>query len=74
MIFETAQELDVQVFATTHSFDCIQAFQQVAEGYGPSESMLVSLRRREADPDDIVAVLSDRDELGAVVDADIEIR
>jgi len=74
MIFETAQELDVQVFATTHSYDCVQAFQQVAEDYGPSESMLVSLRRREADPEDIVAVLSDQEDLSAVVDANIEVR
>jgi AAA15 family ATPase/GTPase len=74
IIFETAQKLNVQVFATTHSYDCLQAFQQVAEDYGSSESMLVSLRRREADPEDIVAVLSDRDELGAVVDANIEVR
>jgi ABC-type branched-subunit amino acid transport system ATPase component len=74
MIFKTARELDVQVFATTHSYDCIQAFQQVAEDYGSSESMLVSLRRREEDPEEIVAVVSDREELGAVVDANIEVR
>lgn len=74
MIFEIAQKLDVQVFATTHSYDCIQAFQQVSEEYGPSESMLVSLRRREEEPEDIVAVLSDREDLGAVVNANIEVR
>jgi AAA15 family ATPase/GTPase len=74
VIFETAQELDVQVFATTHSYDCVQAFQQVAQDYERSESMLVSLRRREEDPEDIVAVLSDRDELGTVVEENIEVR
>lgn len=31
MIFETAQELNVQVFATTHSYDCVQAFERVAQ-------------------------------------------
>jgi hypothetical protein len=74
MIFEMAQELDVQVFATTHSYDCVQAFEQVAQDYECSESMLVSLRRREKDPEDIVAVLSDRDELGTVVEENIEVR
>jgi AAA15 family ATPase/GTPase len=29
IIFELAEKLDVQVFATTHSNDCIAAFQQV---------------------------------------------
>ena len=74
MIFKTAQELNVQVFATTHSYDCVQAFEQVAQDYEPSQSMLVSLRRREEDPEDIVAVLSDRDELGTVVEENIEVR
>ena len=74
MIFETAQELNVQVFATTHSYDCVQAFEQVAQEYARSESMLVSLRRREKNPEDIVAVLSDRDELGAVVEENVEVR
>jgi energy-coupling factor transporter ATP-binding protein EcfA2 len=74
LIFETAKKLNVQVFATTHSYDCVQAFEQVAQDYERSESMLVSLRRREEDPEDIVAVLSDRDELGTVVEENIEVR
>jgi predicted ATP-dependent endonuclease of OLD family len=28
LILETAQRLDVQVFATTHSWDCVSAFQE----------------------------------------------
>lgn len=74
MIFETARELDVQVFATTHSYDCVQAFQKAAQDHNRSESMLLSLRRREEDPEDIVAVRSDRDELSTVVEEDIEVR
>ena len=74
LIFETAEKFDVQVFATTHSYDYVQAFEQVAQDYESLESMLVSLRRREEDPEDIVAVLSDRDELGTVVEENIEVR
>jgi hypothetical protein len=62
MIFETAQELDVQVFATTHSYDCVQAFQQVAEDYS-EEGMLIQLRRKRNDPENIAAVTVDEDEL-----------
>jgi predicted ATPase len=74
MIFRMAKKLDVQVFATTHSYDCVQAFQKASQEHNRSESMLVSLRRREEDPDDIVAIRSDRDELSTVVEEDIEVR
>jgi len=63
MIFETAQELDVQVFATTHSHDCVQAFQRVAGDYKDEEGMLIQLRRKRSDPEEIVAVTIDEEEL-----------
>lgn len=63
MIFETAQELDVQVFATTHSYDCVQAFQRVADDYKDEEGMLVQLRRKRTEPEKIVAVTVDEEEL-----------
>lgn len=63
MIFETAQELDVQVFATTHSHDCVRAFQQVADDYKDEEGMLIQLRRKRSDPKEIVAVTIDEEEL-----------
>ena len=37
MIFKLAKELNVQVFATTHSDDCIHAFKQVFNGEGNEE-------------------------------------
>lgn len=43
MIFVTAQELDVQVFTTTHRHDCVKAFQQVSKEH--EEGMVISLRR-----------------------------
>lgn len=63
MIFEAAQELDVQVFATTHSYDCVQAFQQVSKEHSSGEGMLIQLRRKRSDPEKIVAVTVDEDEL-----------
>ena len=75
MIFETAQELDVQVFVTTHSFDCIKAFQQAAEE-SAAEGRLISLRRseREEEEGEIVAVPYDEDTLESVAQANIEVR
>ncbi len=73
MIFETARELNVQVFATTHSHDCVQAFQEVASGRD-EEGMLISLRRRRDDPEDIVAVPIEEDELEYAVRSHTDVR
>jgi hypothetical protein len=43
MIFALARELNVQVFATTHSWDCIEGFQAAAIGDANSEGVLVRL-------------------------------
>jgi hypothetical protein len=40
MILETAQKLDVQVFATTHSWDCIQSLASICRDTGDTEVML----------------------------------
>lgn len=37
LILETAQRLDVQVFATTHSWDCVSAFQEALGNVKNSE-------------------------------------
>ncbi|MFB6273913.1 MAG: ATP/GTP-binding protein [Salinibacter sp.] len=73
MIFETAQDLDVQVFATTHSSDCVKAFHQVSEDH-EEEGMLVSLRRKRSDAEDIVAVPIDEEELEYAVESHTEVR
>lgn len=73
MIFETAQELDVQVFATTHSYDCVQAFQQVS-GEHEEEGMLISLRRKRSDPEEIVAVPIEEEELEYAVETHTDVR
>lgn len=44
MIFKLAQRLDVQVFATTHSWDTIEAFQKAA-AESPEEGMYLRLSR-----------------------------
>jgi hypothetical protein len=47
LIFQIAQHLNVQVFATTHSWDCIEAFQQIANADPAVEGMLHRLERRK---------------------------
>lgn len=70
LIFETAARLDVQVFATTHSWDCIEAFQQAAVGH-PAEGVLVRLQRAA---EAISSEVFTEDELTIITRESIEVR
>jgi len=71
LIFEVAHRLNVQVFATSHSWDCIQAFQLAAEENQEEEGVLVRLENRKAG---IGAVTFDEMELAIVTREQIEVR
>jgi ABC-type multidrug transport system ATPase subunit len=73
MIFETARDLDVQVFATTHSQDCLRAFRRVANDYQDEEGMLIQLRRRRQSGD-VVAVTADEEELSSALKTGVDPR
>lgn len=73
LVFETARRLNVQVFAATHSWDCIKAFQQAAQG-DKEEGVLISLRPKKGQEDEIVAVLADEEQLNIVTSEQIEVR
>ena len=45
VVFEMATRLNVQVFATTHSYDCIKAFEEAARE-SEEEGVLVRLARK----------------------------
>jgi hypothetical protein len=69
-IFHLAQWLDVQVFATSHSWDAIEAFQQAA-AETPEEGTLVRLVRKG---EDIIPTVLHKDELKVAVRQRIEAR
>jgi hypothetical protein len=69
-IFDVAAKLDVQVFATTHSWGCIDAFQAAARAH-PDDGILIRLDRRESES---IAYLFDEDELAVVSEQAIEVR
>ena len=47
LIFRTAKRLNVQVLATTHSWDCITAFSQAWNEVEESEGLYLRLDRRK---------------------------
>ncbi len=71
MVLQTAREHDVQVIATTHSWDCIRGFAQAALELDDVEGILVRLERGE---DGLRAVQYSEDELKIAAEQGIEVR
>ncbi|MGC1379139.1 MAG: AAA family ATPase [Anaerolineales bacterium] len=69
-IFQAAKRLDVQVFATTHSWDCISAFQEAAQD-NEDDGMLIRLENKKGK---IIPTFFDEKELAIVAREQIEVR
>ncbi len=69
-IFKLARRLDIQVFATSHSWDSIEAFQKAA-AEDPDEGVLIRLSRNG---EDIIPTLFREEELAVVTRDRIEVR
>lgn len=71
-LIEIARHLNVQIFATTHSWDCVEAFQEaLADSTDPNEGKLFRLQRRG---DTIYPVDYTVEQLGVAVRHAIEVR
>ena len=69
-IFRLAQTLDIQVFATSHSWDAVEAFQKAA-AEAPEEGVLIRLARMG---EDIIPTVLSEDELAIATRDQIEVR
>ncbi len=69
-VFKLSRRLGIQVFATSHSWDSIEAFQKAAVE-SPEEGVLVRLSRKG---DDIIPTLFSEDELTIATRDRIEVR
>jgi len=70
LIAKLANGLNVQVFATTHSEDCIKSFLRATRQ--ADNSRLIRLEKRRAG--EIAVVYADKDELNYIMDNDVETR
>lgn len=70
-ILEVSKRLNVQVFATSHSWDCIKAFQRAVSNLGSGEGLVTRLEAKEGL---VSASEFDETELGIAVREGIEIR
>ncbi len=71
LIVETAKKLDIQVFATTHSLDCVRALARLRNKY-PEVADEITLHRVEKDAPR--TVVYDTDELVIAAESQIEVR
>jgi energy-coupling factor transporter ATP-binding protein EcfA2 len=69
-IFRLANDLNVQVFATSHSWDCVSAFQKAANE-NPNDGVLVRLSKKDHQ---IIPTLFTEKELAIVTRDQIEVR
>ncbi|MEZ4709610.1 MAG: ATP-binding protein [Caldilineaceae bacterium] len=72
LVLETALRQNAQVFATTHSWDCVRAFQQALAKF--DEQNLGSLIRLDKVDDQITAVTYSAQELDIAMAQGIEVR
>lgn len=70
-VFETAQSLDCQVFATTHSWDCVRAFGLMLQDQPAGTGTLFRLERS---PQTMDAVAYTPEELAVAIQQRIEVR
>lgn len=70
-LLRAAHELDVQVFAATHSWDAIEALQQAVAGEPAGAAQLIRLEQRG---DEHRAILFDQSELPLVTKHHVEVR
>jgi len=71
LIFQVARRLNVQVFATTHSWDCIEAFQKADKGGHQEDGLLIRLESKQGG---IIPTLFDERQLGIATREQIEVR
>ncbi len=76
LLFEMAQKLDIQIFATTHSWDCIESFSKVATSNTSSQGVLFRIGKsaKASDRGRVIATVFDESELQTITQSDMEIR
>ncbi len=76
MLFQLANEYDIQIFATTHSWDCIESFTKVAIARRDVKGVLfrVGKSARKSNWGQVIATVFDDTQLDNITQADVEVR
>lgn len=76
LLFELSKKLNIQIFATTHSWDCIESFSKVARQNKDIEGVLFRVGKsvRQSNRGQIIATVFDEEQLYNITQSDVEIR
>ena len=76
LLFELSENLDIQIFATTHSWDCIESFAKVAMAKKDIDSVLFRVGKsvRTSDKGRVISTVFDQEQLYSITQSDVEVR
>ncbi len=76
LLFELSKKLNIQIFATTHSWDCIESFAKVARQNKEIEGVLFRVGKsvRQSNQGQIIATVFDEEQLYNITQSDVEVR
>ena len=75
-VFKVAAEFGIQVFATTHSWDCVQSFSQTALEDKNVDGVLIRVGTsvRASDRGNVIATSFSESDLARITQTDLEVR
>ncbi|MDD5274426.1 MAG: AAA family ATPase, partial [Methylovulum sp.] len=75
-LFTMAERLDIQVFATTHNWDCIESFATVALQHPDQQGLIFRMGKsvRTSDFGKVIATVFSGEDLAAITQANMEVR
>ncbi|VAW46247.1 hypothetical protein MNBD_GAMMA04-290 [hydrothermal vent metagenome] len=76
LLFKLSKELNIQIFATTHSWDCIESFSKTAVENKNIEGVLfrVGKSMRDSEKGRVIATVFDEEQLYSITQSDVEVR
>jgi ABC-type branched-subunit amino acid transport system ATPase component len=76
LIFNLAERLDIQVFATTHGWDCVESFSKVAKSQTEISAVLFRVGKsvKQSNAGQIIATSFDKEQLYNITQMDAEVR
>ncbi|ALG68553.1 AAA family ATPase [Beggiatoa leptomitoformis] len=76
LLFTLSEKLNIQIFATTHSWDCIESFSKVAREQKDIEGVLFRVGKsvRQSNHGQIIATVFNEEQLYSITQSDVEVR
>jgi len=76
LLFTLSEKMNIQVFATTHSWDCIESFSKVSKANTKIEGVLFRVGKsiRKNEKGKVIATVFDENQLYNVTQSDVEVR